>query len=82
MRSISRVEAPRCLSDRSPKAAGSSTSGPMEIFWGNPMPGTATGRGPGKWGCIMISLRLALARREIAASRSYCGRTGPRLPLG
>jgi hypothetical protein len=24
------------------------------------MPGTATGREPGKWGCIMISLRLAL----------------------
>jgi hypothetical protein len=67
MRSISRVEAPRCFSDKSPKAAGSSTSGPIEIFWGNPMPGTATGRGPGKWGCIMISLRLALARREIAA---------------
>jgi hypothetical protein len=39
----------------------------MEIFWGNPMPGTATSRGPGKWGCIMIFLRLALARREIAA---------------
>jgi len=37
----------------------------MEIFRGNPMPGT--GRGPGKWGCIMISLRLTLARREIAA---------------
>ena len=44
MRSINRVEASRCLSDKSPKAARSSTSGPMEIFWGNPMPGTATGR--------------------------------------
>jgi hypothetical protein len=82
MRSISRVEAPRCLSDKSPKAAGSSTSGAIEIFWGNPMPGTATGRGPGKWGCIMISLRLALARREIAAYRTEFARTGPPTSLG
>jgi hypothetical protein len=67
MRSINRVEAPRCLSDKPPKAARSSMSGSIEILWGNPMPGTATGRGPGKWGCIMISLRLTLARQEIAA---------------
>ena len=64
MRSIGRVEAPRWLSDESLKAAGARASEPIEIFWGNPMPGTATGRGPGKWGCIMISLRLALTRRE------------------
>src|SRR5262245_44115126 len=47
MRSINRVEALRCLSHKSPKAARSRTSGPMEIFWGNPMPGTANCRGPG-----------------------------------
>ena len=58
MRSINRVEASRCLSDKSPKAARSSMSGPIEILWGNPMPGTANGRGPGKRGCIMISVRL------------------------
>ena len=58
MRSIGRVEAPLWLSDKSLKAAGARTSEPIEIFWGNPMPGTANGRGPGKWGCIMISLRL------------------------
>src|SRR5262245_11942467 len=27
------------------------------------MPGTANGRGPGKWGCIMIALRSALGGR-------------------
>ena len=48
MRSIGRVEAPRWLSDKSPKAAGARTSEPIEIFWGKPMPGTANGRGPGK----------------------------------
>ena len=58
MRPIGRVEAPRCLSHKSPKAAGARTSEPIEIFWGNPMPGTANGRGPGKRGCIMISVRL------------------------
>ena len=58
MRSIGRVEAPRWLSDESLKAAGARTSEPIEIFWGNPMPGTANGRGPGKRGCIMISVRL------------------------
>ena len=58
MRSIGRVEAPRWLSDESPKAAGARTSEPIEIFWGNPMPGTANSRGPGKRGCIMISVRL------------------------
>ena len=64
MRSIGRVEAPRWLSDESLKAAGARTSKPIEIFWGNPMPGTANGRGPGKRGCIMISVRLALGRLE------------------
>ena len=58
MRSIGRVEAPRWLSDKSPKAAGARASEPIEIFWGNPIPGTANGRGPGKRGCIMISVRL------------------------
>jgi hypothetical protein len=58
MRSIGRVEAPRWLSDESLKAAGARTSEPIEIFWGNPMPGTANGREPGKRGCIMISVRL------------------------
>ena len=58
MRSIGRVEAPRWLSDESLKAAEAHTSEPIEIFWGNPMPGTANGRGPGKRGCIMISVRL------------------------
>jgi len=48
MRSIGRVEAPRWLSDESLKAAGARTSEPIEIFWGNPMPGTANGREPGK----------------------------------
>ena len=61
MRSIGRVEAPRWLSDESLKAAGARTSEPIEIFWGNPMPGTANGRGPGKRGCIMISVRLPVA---------------------
>jgi hypothetical protein len=46
MRSIGRVEAPRWLSDESLKAAGARTSEPIEIFWGNPMPGTANGREP------------------------------------
>ena len=64
MRFIDRVEAPQWSSDKFPKAAGSSSSGPIAIFWGKPMPGTANGRGLGKWGCIMISLCLALARRE------------------
>ena len=59
MRSIARVKG-----GKSPRAAGSTTSGPTEIFWGKPMPGTANGRGPGKGGCIMISLRLALGRLE------------------
>ena len=58
MRSIGRVEAPRWLSNKSPKAAGSRTSEAIDIFCGNPMPGTANGRGPGKRGCIMISVRL------------------------
>jgi hypothetical protein len=44
------------------------------MFWGKPMPGTANGRGPGKWGCIMISLRLALGRLEDRRS------TGPNVP--
>ena len=57
MRSIGGFEAPRWLSDKSPKAAGSRTSEAI-------VPGTANGQGPGKWGCIMISLRLALTRRE------------------
>ena len=64
MRSIGRVEAPRWLSDESLKAAGARTSEPIEIFWGKPMPGTATWRGLGNCGCIMISLRSALSRRE------------------
>ena len=55
MRSIARVKG-----GKSPRADGSTTSGPTEIFWGKPMPGTANGRGPGKGGRIMISLRLAL----------------------
>jgi len=58
MRSIGRVEIPRWLSDESPKAAEGRMSEPIEICWGNPMPGTANGRGPGKRGCIMISVRL------------------------
>ena len=67
MRSGGRVAAPQWSPDKSANARESSTFGPIEMFWGKPMPGTATGRGPGKWGCIMISLRLALARQEIAA---------------
>jgi hypothetical protein len=55
MRWTGRVEASRCLSDKSPKAAASSAVGPINIFWGNPMPGTAIGRGSGKWGCIVIA---------------------------
>jgi hypothetical protein len=47
-RSIGRVEAPPWSSDKSLKAAGLSTSGPIETFWVKPMPGTANGRGPGK----------------------------------
>src|SRR4029453_16780858 len=39
MRSIARVKG-----RKSPRAAGSTTSGPTEIFWGKPMPGTANGR--------------------------------------
>ena len=58
MRSIGCVEIPRWLSDESPKAAEARMSGPIEICWGNPMLGTANGRGPGKSGCIMISVRL------------------------
>ena len=58
MRSIGRVEEPGWLSDEPLKAAGARRSEPIEIFWGNPMPGTANGRGPGKRGCIMISVRL------------------------
>jgi len=64
MRSIGRVEAPRWLSDESLKAAGARASEPIEIFWGNPMPGTATDRGPRRWGCVMISLPFGLRRRE------------------
>ena len=67
MRSIGRVEAPPWLSNKSPKAAGSSTSEAIEIFCGNPIPGTANGRGPGKWGCIMISLRWPGRGGSIAA---------------
>jgi hypothetical protein len=60
MRSSGRVATPQWSPDKSAEADESSHFGPIEIFWGKPMPGTATGRGPGKWGCIMISLRLAL----------------------
>ena len=67
MRSIGRVEAPPWLSNKSPKAAGSSTSEAIEIFCGNPIPGTANGRGPGKWVCIMISLRWPGRGGRIAA---------------
>ena len=66
MRSIGRVEAPRWLSDESLKAAGARTSEPMEIFWGNPMPGTANGRGPGKRGCE-VARDPGLARPQSSA---------------
>jgi len=58
MRSGGRVTAPQWSPDKSANGRESSTSEPIEIFWGNPMPGTANGRGPGKRGCIMISVRL------------------------
>ena len=82
MRSIGRVEAPRWLSDESLKAAGARTSEPIEIFWGNPMPGTANGRGPGKRGCIMISVRLPVDAAGVSAYRTQCAHTGPRQSLG
>jgi hypothetical protein len=56
MRSIGRLEAPRWLSDESLKAAGARTSEPIEIFWGNPMPGTANC--PFAHGTLREDLRL------------------------
>jgi hypothetical protein len=58
MRSIGRVEIPRWLFDESPKTEARMSSESIEICWGNPMLVTANGRGLGKRGCIMISVRL------------------------
>jgi hypothetical protein len=80
MRSIGRVEAPRWLSDESLKAAGARTSEPIEIFWGNPMPGTANGREPGKRGCIMISVRLPVDAAGVSAYRAQCAHRDPDSP--
>ena len=82
MRSIGRVEIPGWLSDEPLKAAGARMSEPIEIFWGNPMPGTANGRGPGKRGCIMISVRLPVDAAGVSAYRAQCAPTGPRQSLG
>jgi hypothetical protein len=80
MRSIGRVEAPRWLSHESPKAAGARTSEPIEIFCGNPMPGTANGRGPGKWGCVMISVRLPVDAAGVSAYRTSVPARDPDSP--
>ena len=83
MRSIGRVEAPRWLSDKFLKAAGARTSEPIEIFWGNPMPGTANGREPGKKRVHHDLCPFARGRGgRFFAYRAQCAHTGPRQSLG
>ena len=64
MRSIGRVEAPRWLSNKSPKAAGSSTSEAIEIFCGES--DSRYSQRPGTWqmGVHHDLSPLAWTRRE------------------
>jgi hypothetical protein len=70
MRSIVRGEPAQWTSCRSANAVRSSAGWLIEIFWGKPMPGTASGRGRGKCGCGMTSLPCRGAAEDRLAGPS------------